>query len=297
MVAGANKNIECSSSDIAVTRVMAVLCISGLSLDSPDYRNVEKRVRERMRNLEKQLQKLKTCMHEGIVSGDMELINVGIGEAYNPSSMIDAHMEANIQTGVPLSSLVLCTVGLGLRKIVMQKGEDVRYTLLKPPEVALVDVLENFVTPGDHVEMVQTSGGHDYVDKVQTPGDVDKLQNSGDHGYTDMVRRLNSEISNTATTIIDLFKRGAKAEKGEIEDEWQFFDDCSEMAEGCIGEKLYVYNCQVDGSLDLRGPVNPKNWIPLQLALQCVLVGWCSYVIGEALQRDHKKIPVRGKYL
>jgi hypothetical protein len=293
MVAGANKNIECSSSDIAVTRVMAVLCISGLSSDSPDYRNVEKRVRERMRNLEKQLQKLKTCMHEGIVSGDMELINVGIGEAYDPSSMIDAHMEVNIQTRVPLSSLVLCTVGLGLRKIVMQKGEDVRYTLLKPPEVALVDVLENFVTPGDHdhVDKVQTPGGHDYVEKVQT---------SGDHGYADIVRRLNSEISNTATTIIDLFKRGAKADRGEIDDEWKFLDLCSEVAKGCIGEKLYVYNCQVDGSLELREPVNPKNWIPLQLALQCVLVGWFSGPVpgdGKALQWCYEMIRDRGKYL
>ena len=290
IVVGATRNIECSSIDIAVTRVMAVLCISGLSSDRPDYRDVEKRVQERMRNLEKQLQKLKTSMHEGIVSGDMELINVGIGEAYDPSSMIDAHMEVNIQTGVSQSGSVLCTVGLGLRKIVMQRGEDVRYTLLKPPEVALVDVLENFVTPGDHdyVDMAQTPGGHDYVDLVQTPGD---------HGYTKMVKRLNSEIFSTATTISDLFKGGAKADKDEIDDEWQFLGDCSEMAKRCIGEQLYVYNCQVDGSLGLREPVNPKNWIPLQLALQCVLVRWCSYVIGEAQHKDHEKIRVRGKYL
>ena len=268
MVAGANKNIECSSSDIAVTRVMAVLCISGLSSDSPDYRNVEKKVRERMRNLEKQLQKLKTSIHEGIVSGDMELINVGIGEAYDPSSMVDAYMEVGTQTGMPQSSSVLCTVALGLRKIVMQKGEDVRYTLLKPPEVALVDVLENFVPPG----------GPDYADM-------------------DMVKLLNSEISNTATMIIDLFKRGAKSDRGEVDDEWKFLNLCSEVARGCVGEQLYVYNCQVDGSLDLREPVNPKNWIPLQLALQCVLAGWCLHVIGEALQKDHEKIRVRGKYL
>lgn len=269
MVAGANKNIECSSSDIAVTRVMAVLCISGLSSDSPDYRNVEKRVRERMRNLEKQLQKLKTSMHEGIVSGDMELINVGIGEAYDPSSMVDAHMEVDIQTGVPQSSSVLCTVALGLRKIVMQKGEDARYTLLKPPEVALVDVLKNFVPPG----------GPDYAD---------------------MVKLLNSEIFNTATAISELFKRSAKADRDEIDDEWKFLGPCSEVAKGCIGEKLYVYNCQVDGSLGFREPVNPKNWIPLQLALQYVLVGWLSGPVpgdGETLQCCYEMIRVRGKYL
>jgi hypothetical protein len=258
---------------------MAVLFISGLSSDRPDYREVDKRVRERMRNLEKPLQKLKTSMHEGIVSGDMELINVGIGETYDPSSMIDAHMEVKVQDGVPQSSLVLCTVGLGLRKLEMKKGEDVRYTPLKPPEVALVDVLENFVAPGDH----------GYVDMGKTPGG---------HGYTDMVKLLNSEIFNAATAISDLFKRSAKADKGEIYDEWKFLGGCSETAEECIGAQLYLYNSQVDGSLDLREPVNPKNWIPLQLALQCVLVGWCSYVIGTVTRDGEvpQKGRVQGKY-
>ena len=133
-------NLEYSSIDIAVTRVMAVLCISGLSSVKPDYREVEKRVRERMRNMETLLQ------NEAIVSGDVELISVGIGEAYDPSSMIDAHVE-NVRAGLPQSRSVLCTIELGLRK--MQMGEDVQYTLLMPPEVALEDVLENFKTPED----------------------------------------------------------------------------------------------------------------------------------------------------
>lgn len=140
-IAGAT-NVEYSSIDIAVTRVMAVLCISGLSSVKPDHREVEKRVRERMCNMEMLFQ------NEGIVSGDVELINVGLGKAYDPSSMIDVHME-NVRAGLPQSGSVLCTVALGLRKIVMQMGEDVRYTLLMPPEVALVDVLENFKTPED----------------------------------------------------------------------------------------------------------------------------------------------------
>lgn len=119
---------------------MAVLCISGLSSVKPDYREVVKRVRERMRNMEKLLQ------NEGIVSGDVELISVRLGEAYNPSSMIDAYTE-NVRAGLPQSGSVLCTVGLGLRKI---RSDDVRYELLMPPEVALVEVLKNFMTPEDH---------------------------------------------------------------------------------------------------------------------------------------------------
>jgi hypothetical protein len=121
---------------------MALLCISGLSSVKSDYPEVEKRVWERMCNMETLLQ------NEGIASGDVELVSVGFGKTYDPSSMIDAHME-NVRAGLPQSRSVLCTVGLGLKKIVMQMGEDVRYTLLMPPEVALVDVLENFKTPED----------------------------------------------------------------------------------------------------------------------------------------------------
>lgn len=139
-IAGATKDVEYSSIDIAVTRVMAVLCISGLSSVKPDYREVKKRVRERMRDMEKLLQ------DEGIISGDAELISVRLGEDYNPSSMIDAHRD-NVRTGLRQSRSVLCTVGLGLA---MKRGEDERYDLLMPPEVALVDVLENFMTPEDH---------------------------------------------------------------------------------------------------------------------------------------------------
>jgi len=138
--------MECSHIDIAVTGLMAVLCISGLS--SPDYRNVGKIVRGGMENMEKLLQNLKTSMHEGIVSGDVELITVSPGEAYNPSSMVDAHME-KVRARLPPRRSVLCTVGIGLRKTTMKGGKDIGYELLIPPEVALVDILENFMTPQD----------------------------------------------------------------------------------------------------------------------------------------------------
>jgi len=152
IVAGATKNVNCSPVGIAVTRVMAVLCMSGLSSEGPGYRNTEKSVWERMQHMEKLLRNLKNSMHEGIISGDMELVTVGFGEAYNPSFMVDAHMEEKIRAKVPQSDSggsVLCTVGLGLRKTVMKRGQDIRYDLLRPPEVALVDVLENFMTPRD----------------------------------------------------------------------------------------------------------------------------------------------------
>ncbi|KIM35028.1 hypothetical protein M413DRAFT_14776 [Hebeloma cylindrosporum] len=237
------------SVDIAVTRVMAVLCISGLSSGGRDYRDVEKRVWERMHNMERLVQNLKISMHEGIVSGDMELINRGVGEAFNPSFMIDAYAEEKVQGGAPRTSSVLCTLGLGLRKIV-KRGEDARDELLRPPEVALVDVLENFTPPGDR-------------------GYVDANNNTrGEHDYIDMVKRLNAEILDTATAFCDLFKGNAKADSEEIEEEWQFLNDCSDTAKECIGKQLYLYNCQVDGAITLREPMNPKNWIPLQLALR-----------------------------
>ena len=127
---------------------MAVLGISGLSSEGPDYRNVEKRVREGIEIMEKLLHNLKTSMHEGIASGDVELITVSPGEAYNPSSMVDAHME-KVRPRLPPRRSVLCTVGIGLREATMKGGKDVGYELLMPPAVALVDVLENFMTPED----------------------------------------------------------------------------------------------------------------------------------------------------
>jgi len=120
----------------------------------------------------------------------------------------------------------------------------------------------------------------------------------------DMVKLLNSEIFNTATAISDMFEGSAKAASEEVVGKRVFLDEYREMAKKCIGERLYAYNCQIDESMALRQPVNPKDWIPLQLALQCVLVGWCLYVAGtigpvpgdgEALQRCYEKIRVRGK--
>ena len=289
IVAGATKNTEGSAIDIAVARVMAVLCISGLSSEKPDHRRVEESVRKRMHSLEKPLQKLKISMHEGIVSGDMELINVGFGEVYNPSSMIDIHMEEKDGDVVPSSSSVLCTVGLGLRKLVMKGGDDVRYEPLSSPEVALVDVLKNSVTPRDL----------DYVDMAfMTPRD---------HGYVDMVKLLNSEIFKMVTAIKNLFEGSGKADYNETLDNWQFFEDCGDIAKGCIGDHLYRYNCQIETSMSLREQaVNPKDWIPLQLALQFILVGWCSYVVGisgpvpgggEALKGRNETNRVRGECL
>jgi len=119
-----------------------------------------------------------------------------------------------------------------------------------------------------------------------------------------MVKLLNSEIFNTAKAISGLFERNKKADYDETFDKWEFFNDCMDIAKEYIGEKLYEYNCQVDGSMDLRNPINPQDWIPLELALQCILVGWCSYVAGtigpvpgdgEALQRCYENIRVRGE--
>ena len=158
----------------------------------------------------------------------------GLDECFDPNvqrNILEVLANAHQQHRLPLLFLfasrpeehISHALNTGLEKITMQKGEDVRYTHLKPPEVALVEVLENFVSPGDHdyVDMIQTPGGHDYVDKVQTPGD---------QGYTDMVKLLNSENFKTATAIIDVFKRSAKADSGEIDEKRQLFRDCKDSS-------------------------------------------------------------------
>jgi len=143
------------------------------------------------------------------------------------------------------------------------KVKYVPYEPLSQSEVALIDVLEDLVTPGDrdYVEMgSMTPRGYDYID---------------------MVKLLNSEIFAMAAAIKNLFEGSDKADYNETFDNWEFFEDRSDIAKGCIGDHLYLYNCQIETSMGLREQaVNPKDWIPLQLALQCVLVGWCSYVVG-----------------
>ena len=146
----------------------------------------------------------------------------GLDECFNPNvqrNILEVLTNAHRQHRLPLLFLfasrpeehISHALNTGLKKITMQKGEDIRYTHLKPPEVALVEVLENFVSPGDH----------DYVDMIQTPGD---------QGYTDMIKLLNSENFKTATAIIDAFKRSAKADSGEIDERPQFFRDCRDSS-------------------------------------------------------------------
>ncbi|KAF8901885.1 hypothetical protein CPB84DRAFT_1746889 [Gymnopilus junonius] len=93
---------------------------------------------------------------------------------------------------------------------------------------------------------------------------------------------INSEIFNLATNIIDLFEEGKKTDLFERNEQRDVVDRCSRIAKGAIGGLLYDFNCQIDEALNIRDPIVPESSVPLQLALQTILVAWTLEVFGTA---------------
>lgn len=96
------------------------------------------------------------------------------------------------------------------------------------------------------------------------------------------VERINSEIFNLATNIIDLFEKGKKMDLSERNGHRDFLDRCRRTAREAVGELLYTFNCQIDEAMDTRDAIVPESSVPLQLAMQCILVGWVLEVFGTA---------------
>ncbi|KDR69813.1 hypothetical protein GALMADRAFT_910706 [Galerina marginata CBS 339.88] len=93
---------------------------------------------------------------------------------------------------------------------------------------------------------------------------------------------VNSEIFNTATSLNDLLERSEKSNLDETIMQKLFLDNCREAAMQAVGELLYSVNCQIDDAAILRDAIVPEESMPLQLALQCVLIKWAVKVVGAA---------------
>ena len=122
MTMTATRKWEQNKADDAVGQVLAVLCTSGMSLKESKPIDFEGKVLKRIQDLEKQALRLKYAMQEGITSGDMELISVLPGTIYDPASMQIEDGYGN-DDELEKDEPVLCTVGLGLRKVVRKKNE------------------------------------------------------------------------------------------------------------------------------------------------------------------------------
>ena len=98
------------------------------------------------------------------------------------------------------------------------------------------------------------------------------------------VEEINSEMFNLATHFVDIYEHGHKLDLWERnrEDLQVFFERCSQIARGALGEPLYGFNCQIEGAMAIRDPILPDSLVILQVALQSILVSWTTQIFGKA---------------
>ncbi|KAH9485820.1 hypothetical protein JR316_0002735 [Psilocybe cubensis] len=134
-----------------VDEIMSLLCVCGLSSLNPQILFIRENIRKRTVDTERSLQELRSIIHTGVTSSDMEVSMVECDTPYDPSTMVDVFsLETRSSSNV---QQVLCTVGLGIRKTTAKMKELGEFhlvtELLKRPEVALVQLLDSFKKPAD----------------------------------------------------------------------------------------------------------------------------------------------------
>ncbi|KAJ3504522.1 hypothetical protein NLJ89_g7892 [Agrocybe chaxingu] len=125
---------------------------------------------------------------------------------------------------------------------------------------------------------------------------LNKLDDYPGSTILEMVEGLNSEIFNAATSINSLYERSGKMDLMEIGEKLEVFNHARIVAKAAIGEHLYSANCQIDEALGYADPSNPEEPLPLQLALQRILIQWCSHLlsgfgssaVGQALDATYR---------
>lgn len=122
-----------------------------------------------------------------------------------------------------------------------------------------------------------------------------------------MVEGLNDSIFNTARSIHDLSAKVPRTNYYEmILDEPNYRERYVDLATKAIGEGLYKFTSRMDHGLGERDPGTPEQFLPLDLALQSLLVQWCSRVVsifhtiadaGNMLAEAYEDIRSRGRSL
>jgi len=141
LTVGAAKIHETSSADRVVQTILAFLCVAGMS--TSELRRAAEGLRERTKSIEELLLTLKYAIQEGITSADMEVYDVELPAKFDPQRMEVAYDDGENNNG----DQVLCTVGLGLKKVVTKRVvESTRIDrseeIMKKPDVVLQSLLE-----------------------------------------------------------------------------------------------------------------------------------------------------------
>ena len=122
-----------------------------------------------------------------------------------------------------------------------------------------------------------------------------------------MVEGLNDRIFNTARSIHDLSAKVPRVDCFEMMlEEPNYRERYVDLATKAIGEGLYKLTSQMEDSLAYRDPDTPPQFLPLDLALQFILVQWCSTVVsmfqtipdaGSVLAEAYEDIRRQGRSL
>ena len=156
----------------AIFSMIAVLLfLCGWSWQSKESQGAVPKMRNKITAIQEQCKQLKAAMKEGITTSDLDVFCVVPGSVFGPG-MVDAYADATASTtGVTQTDegLVLCTVGMGLRKSFAKRDNEleVRYQvdMLLEPRVALTSVLtdniDDDVVMGESLEEQTRLDGSD----------------------------------------------------------------------------------------------------------------------------------------
>jgi len=137
-------------SDQILDMVLGLLFICGWSLNSPRSQKAILSMQQMVRAIEKLWMQLKSATKEGITTSDMEVYIIDFGRPHDDGMMEDNYADASSRTSrtvaVTKKGQVLCTVGLGLRKVVMKRtdsGPEKQVDVLVKAKVAFESVLND----------------------------------------------------------------------------------------------------------------------------------------------------------
>lgn len=141
------------STDFIIDLLLSLLYVCGWSSAHEQSKKAMLSVQNMIFTIGKMMTQLKVATKEGITTADMEVCAVTADSVFT-ANMEDVYAENSIAQVAAMGitgQRVLCTVGLGLRRIATKRNEsgsiERREDILLRPKVALISVLGGDSTP------------------------------------------------------------------------------------------------------------------------------------------------------
>ena len=127
--------------------VIGLLCLCGWSLNSARSQKAILAMQQMVKALEKLWQQLRRATKEGITTADIDVFVIDFDRSYDESQMEDSYSDTSSKSEtIAAETRVLCTVGLGLKRMVVKRVAGVpekQEDILMKPKVALKTVLRD----------------------------------------------------------------------------------------------------------------------------------------------------------